>query len=451
MRLLYLGSTDFPQPKARAIQIVNTSHALARAGAEVTLVVGRRGRGSIRAALAQYALTPHPRLRVLRVPILRIPPRTPPALLRWFTRVWQASYLAGVAAILPLELAVRRPDFIYARDLRTARLATLLGYPLAVEVHGLPSYEARLGAGRSTLSAAHAGRLRRLEEQVFSRADRVVTITECARQILLDDYGLPPEKVRTVPDATRALPARSGTEPPSLEGSHVGPDLSSRACEGSIRARSRVDPSQARDDNTGVNTRSRRDRAFAALPAVYYVGQLYPWKGADLIAETAALVPSARFVIVGGLPNRNGHDRSLTELETLARQRGVGDRVELRGYIPYAQVARELQQAAVAIVPLPDEPVARLFTSPLKLFDYMAAGTPIVASDLPSVREVLRDGENALLVPPGNAGAFAAAIERLLAEPALARCLASQARADVAQHTWDARAARLMEFLGSRG
>ena len=99
---------------------------------------------------------------------------------------------------------------------------------------------------------------------------------------------------------------------------------------------------------------------------------------------------------------------------------GAADRVELRGYLPYHRVAEELRHASVALLPLPDEPVARYFTSPLKLFDYMAAGVPIVASDLPALREVLRHEENALLAEAGNADAFAAAIRRLLTDPALA-------------------------------
>ena len=78
MRVLYLGSTDVPQPKARAIQIVHTCHALARAGADVTLIAGRRGQRGPGAALRDYGLAPHERLRLIRVPIARIPPTAPP-------------------------------------------------------------------------------------------------------------------------------------------------------------------------------------------------------------------------------------------------------------------------------------------------------------------------------------------------------------------------------------
>ena len=152
MRVLYLGSTDLPQPKARAIQIVHTCHALARAGADVTLIAGRRGHIGEGAALHGYGLRPHPRLRLIRVPIARIPPTAPPRILAWFTRVWQASYLTGLATVLPRELATRRPDVIFVRDLRTARLAAgparAIGARLLFEVHGLPSFEVAQRAGR---------------------------------------------------------------------------------------------------------------------------------------------------------------------------------------------------------------------------------------------------------------------------------------------------------------
>ena len=404
MRLLYLGSTDFPQPKARAIQIVHTCHALARAGAEVTLVVGRRGRSAPWRGLESYGLRPHPRLRLVAVPIARIPPTAPPPLLRQFTRLWQASYLLGLAAILPRELLARRPDVVYARDPRTAQLAAgpahAVGARLGFEVHGLASIEARQRAGRSALPPTEAERRRRLEVAVFGRADLIVTITECARRILLDEYDVAPERVRTIPDASATPPGGRHLTRPSTP------------------------------------------------PAVYYVGQLYPWKGAGLVIDAAAHVPGARFVVVGGLPNANGTDPSIGELAARARSLGVAGRVHFRGYLPYARIPEELSAASVAVLPLPDEPVARCFTSPLKLFDYLAAGVPIVASDLPAVREVLTDGENALLVPAGDPAALAAAIRRVLADADLARRLSEQGRRDAARHTWDSRAERLLEFLG---
>jgi glycosyltransferase involved in cell wall biosynthesis len=175
---------------------------------------------------------------------------------------------------------------------------------------------------------------------------------------------------------------------------------------------------------------------------------LYPWKGAGLAIDVAARVPEARVVIVGGQTNWTQDDPEIAALGERARQLGVRERVELRGHVPYDRVPGVLAQASVALLPLPDEPVARLFTSPLKLFDYMAAGVPIVASDLPALREVLRHQENALLARPDDPDAFAAAVRRILADPVLAERLGAQARADVHCYSWESRAHALLGVLG---
>jgi glycosyltransferase involved in cell wall biosynthesis len=84
----------------------------------------------------------------------------------------------------------------------------------------------------------------------------------------------------------------------------------------------------------------------------------------------------------------------------------------------------------------------------MKMFEYMASGVPMVASHLPVLEEVLRDGDNALLVSSADVPAWKAAIERLLADDTLRLRIGRQARADVAQHyTWDARAATVMKGL----
>ena len=75
----------------------------------------------------------------------------------------------------------------------------------------------------------------------------------------------------------------------------------------------------------------------------------------------------------------------------------------------------------------------------------MAAGVPVVATDLPSARLVLRDGENALLAPPDDPAALAAALSKLLDEPTLRKRIAARAKADVTPITWSARASRILE------
>ena len=106
-----------------------------------------------------------------------------------------------------------------------------------------------------------------------------------------------------------------------------------------------------------------------------------------------------------------------------------------------------LAEADVLVLPYVDAELAVNYTSPLKLFEYMAAGKPIVAANLPSLREVLRDGENAVLVEPGSATALAVGLRRVLEDRALAERIARRAFNEVAEYSWDHRAERIEALL----
>jgi glycosyltransferase involved in cell wall biosynthesis len=172
---------------------------------------------------------------------------------------------------------------------------------------------------------------------------------------------------------------------------------------------------------------------------VGYAGHLYAWKGVDVLLEALAGVPEATGLIVGG----HAAEPDLARTQSRAAELGLADRVNFTGLVPPERVAGLLRQASVLVLPNRASAISTSFTSPLKLFEYMAAGRPIVASDLPSLREVLHDQVDALLVPPGDAPALAAAIRTLFADPALARRLAGAAAAAVPEYGWDRRAERL--------
>ena len=110
-----------------------------------------------------------------------------------------------------------------------------------------------------------------------------------------------------------------------------------------------------------------------------------------------------------------------------------------------------LRRARVGVMPLPEAGFveASTFTSPLKVFEFMQAGVPLVASDLPSIRELVRHGEHALLVAPDDPAALAAGIARLLQDRAFAARLVDAATVHVRAFTWERRAERLLEFIGS--
>ena len=171
-----------------------------------------------------------------------------------------------------------------------------------------------------------------------------------------------------------------------------------------------------------------------------YAGQLYPWKGVDILVEAVARLPEARLVMVGGLPG----EADLMRIRALVERWGLGPRTEMPGTVPQRRVAEELARAAVVAVPFLRTAMTERHTSPLKAFEAMAAGRPIVATDLPSSREFLRDGENALLVPPGElGGAGGGAAAGSLSEPVWPSAWRGRPWEEAPRYSWDARAAAL--------
>jgi glycosyltransferase involved in cell wall biosynthesis len=167
---------------------------------------------------------------------------------------------------------------------------------------------------------------------------------------------------------------------------------------------------------------------------VLYAGHLYPRKGAAILAEAAAKMPNAFFVFVGGAPH-----------EVVAfKDRWGSEHVEVVGHVAYEKVPLYLKAADILVLPNSgrDEDAAR-FTSPMKLFEYMLSGTPIVASDVPALREVLDDA-SATFATPDNPDAFTDALEKVLAHPREAEMHAQTARAKVKEYSWEKRAAALL-------
>ena len=140
---------------------------------------------------------------------------------------------------------------------------------------------------------------------------------------------------------------------------------------------------------------------------VLFVGKLIPLHGVETILEAARLAPEVPFRVVGS-----------GQLDALLHERPPN--VEWIDWIEYEELPPEIQAAGCALgVFGTSEKAARVI--PNKAFQALACGTPLVTADTPAARELLRDGESALLVPPGNAEALAAAVRRLAADAELAR------------------------------
>ena len=115
--------------------------------------------------------------------------------------------------------------------------------------------------------------------------------------------------------------------------------------------------------------------------------------------------------------------------------------------VPNRDVPLWLNALDVAVMPFPETEHYKYSMSPLKLFEYMAAGVPIVASDLPSIREILQHDRNAWLVPPENPESLGQAILAMLRNPARAARIAKTAKEEVRQYTWRKRAQGILEQL----
>lgn len=276
---------------------------------------------------------------------------------------------------------------IYSRDLFVLTLLALLSRRrdriFVFEVHTLP----------------RSGPARRLHLWAANRADAIVAISDHLYDWYLE-RGL---------EAGRMIVARDGV---NLE---MFADLPDR-----VVARSRL----------GISNDTR---------VVTYTGHFYPWKGADALAAAAMMLPAPwQTHLVGGI--REDFHR----LEALSD----GKRLCVHSHLPQREAL--LYVAAADVVVLPNSgksDISASYTSPLKLFEYLASGKPLIASDLPSIREVIKSNKHALLVPPDKPEALATAILHIGDNPELARKLAESAREHAATFSWPVRADTIVQFL----
>jgi glycosyltransferase involved in cell wall biosynthesis len=140
-----------------------------------------------------------------------------------------------------------------------------------------------------------------------------------------------------------------------------------------------------------------------------FVGKLIPLHGLETILAAAALAPEIPFRVVGS-----------GQLDALLLDRPPN--VEWLEWVDYEHLPEEVQRAGCALgVFGPSAKAGRVI--PNKAFQALACGTPLITADTPAARELLHDGESALLVPPGDPDALAAAVRRLAGEPELAQSI----------------------------
>ena len=291
-----------------------------------------------------------------------------------------------------------RPDVVYLRthiNLLPRPIARTVRARLVVEVNA------------DSLQFLEQERAPRWKRHLFERverinlrgADLVVAITPGLRQMVVERYGVPADRVCVIP---------SGTDP-----DHFAPDAAVRC-----RRELGLDP---------------------ARPTVGFVGLFYRHQGVDTLLEALARLRERR-PDVAGLIVGDGIMRRTWEAH--AERLGLGGAIRFTGQVPYARVPVYLNAMDVLAAPFTGD---RGETSPFKVLDVMACARPVVASELTSVRTLAEDSDALTLVPPGDASALARVLGDLLERPERRAELGRRGREYVCRHHSWRRLARDLE------
>jgi glycosyltransferase involved in cell wall biosynthesis len=410
MRILYLCADH-------GVPVLGTKGA----GIHVRELVAAFRRAGHSVALAGPTLTKSPWEEPARVDatLVHVPPS--PDVERSVAALRAFTDTVGAAASLPGELRVMlaqgevldqlirrlenaRPDFVYERaalyGTAGAELARRLDVPRVVEVNApLAEEHSRRWIRERGTSAELA---REAERWTLLSADAIVTVSDPLREHVVA-LGASPERVHVLPNGV------------DTQRFSVGPP------EASLRRR----------------------WGLGNGPVLGFVGSIRSWHGTEnlpaLLENLAARHPAVQLVVAGDGPLR-------TDLEREFGRRGLAGRVVFTGWIPHEDVPALIRQFDVALAPY-SEQEHLWYASPLKLFEYMACGKPVVAPALGQIEQVLRDGETGLLYRHGDADGLVAACDRLLADAALRERLGRAAAADLdGRYTWDGNAARVAEL-----
>lgn len=429
MKIVYLADSVIPSRSANSVHVMKMCQAFAMAGHEVHLIVpnGKPGQQDTDDVFDFYGVE---RCFVLH--------RLPWPDCKTASRVW-AWEAARVAQLL-------RPDLVYARHMLACLHAAEAGLPVVFEEHWLcfarRNLLRRVGGrigdwSKAAVAAWHWARaglpsdIRRAGLAAYPALIRSGGFAGLPR--LFERLAAHPRLLRCVV-ITQALKRDIGSVFPELtEKLVVVPDGADLPC--------RPLPAVPFDDTGDVLH-------------VGYCGHLYPGKGMELIAALIPRCPWARFHIVGGTE----HD-----LAKWRQQLSHHANVRFYGYVEPSASAAYIARFDVCL--LPNQLAVQTFgnkgidigpyTSPLKMFEYMAAGKPIVASDLSVLKEVLVHGYNAILCPHDAVETWTAALRQLGEDLELRRRLGKQALRDLRErYTWRARVDRVLppleQALGKR-
>ncbi|WP_343037919.1 glycosyltransferase family 4 protein [Arthrobacter wenxiniae] len=286
----------------------------------------------------------------------------------------------------------------FANGLVVGAVARALGIPWVYEVRGQLADTWASTRGEEARASQRYVQFQAREVDVMQAADQVFTLGEAMKERIVD-AGIPADKVLLAPNAVGG---------PFLE-----------------------EP----------RTHEEARRALGLDPALDYIGtvsSLVDYEGIDDLVDAFAILaptfPKLRLLIVGS-------GTSLPALQDQAKQLGLAGKVTFTGRVPRESTPLYHQALDVFVVPRKDLAVTRAVT-PLKPVEALASARPVVASDLPALREIIEENVNGRLSPADNPSGLAKVLSGMLQDPELRKRLGTAGRRGVLElRTWNANAA----------
>ncbi len=383
MKIIYIATSVIPAHKANAKQVMKMCQAFKQQGIDIELVIPVRFGGvRIKADPFEYYGIKE-RFKITKIFSIDLIP-----LERIIGHLGFWLQNISFSVLIGFYLFFKKSDVIYSRDHFSLFLLTCLGFSkkLVWEIHIFPK------------------RISWFHKRLFKKINKLVVISQgLKKEIVKQRIG--EKKIMVAPDAV---------------------------------------------DLTEFDSSFSKERAREKfnLPSdkriIGYVGTLKTLrasKGIDVLIKSLKFInQDVLMVLVGGEKDDVNFYKKIVEAE------GVADRIVFTGQVKSQLVPQYLKAFDVLAMPFPDLPHYAFYMSPLKLFEYMASQRPIVATNLPSVREIL-DDQSTVFVQPDKAEALAEGIKRVLTDQILAQRIADQAYRKVQKYTWPKRVQAILDYI----
>ncbi|HSH00907.1 MAG TPA: glycosyltransferase family 4 protein [Anaerolineae bacterium] len=390
-------AVDFTQTGAPQLHMRGVIHGLQKLGHTVRIITYYQGTPHYSDDFRHWHPIAVNYTHPLKRPIQSIQGRLKLPYFNYFTN--QAFAQAILAAMPSADLFYERFHLMHYGAMFACRQ---LKVPLVYEVNGdivaeQKEFNIKTNRGQWPIT-------KKLTKYAFKQATKIIAVGETIRQRTIESWAVDPHKVVVVPNGTdvELFVNSDQTLPPQLQAYDFSP------------------------------------------PTIVFVGGFQPWHGVDLITrafhELSQHHPTAQLLLVGDGPQ-------ITNIEQMVAKHNLQQRVIFAGRINHRYLPAILQAVDIAVIYHPSS-AANLVESPLKIYEYMAAGKAVVAPDFPHMQKIIDHQQTGILAPPDNPTALAACWQKLLDNPDLINRLGQAAQKQaITHHSWLATARKVNTHL----